>query len=69
MNEYVSNNTCVACADGYENDAGDDPTGDDTSCVDLFKEEIPSAKYLLHLQFQEKFSTCSNRKWCVGDPP
>ena len=34
QNERVSNNACVACVDGYENDAGDDASGDDTFCVE-----------------------------------
>jgi len=31
-NEYVSNNTCVACAANMTNDAGDDASGSDTTC-------------------------------------
>lgn len=30
--ERVSNNTCVACAAGTTNDAGDDASGSDTTC-------------------------------------
>ena len=30
--EHVIGNTCVACADGYENGAGDDASLSDTSC-------------------------------------
>jgi len=30
--ERVSNNTCVACAAGTTNDAGDDASGSDTMC-------------------------------------
>ena len=33
MNDYVSNNTCVACAAGTTNDAGDDASGSNTMCV------------------------------------
>ena len=31
---YVSNHTCVACAAGFENDAGDEASGSDTTCVE-----------------------------------
>ena len=32
MNEYVSNNICVACPAGTTNDAGDAAAGSDTVC-------------------------------------
>ena len=32
-NHHVSSNACVACAAGTTRAAGDDPTGNDTSCV------------------------------------
>jgi len=32
VNEYVSNNTCVACAPGTTNAALDDASGSDTTC-------------------------------------
>ena len=31
-NKYVSSNTCVNCLGGSTNEAGDDPSGDDTTC-------------------------------------
>ena len=31
--EYVSSNACVSCPPGTTNAAGDDPLGDDTSCI------------------------------------
>ena len=31
-NQYVSSNTCVDCLGGSTNEAGDDPSGDDTTC-------------------------------------
>ena len=33
VNEYVSNNACVACPFGTANDAGDDVAGSNTSCL------------------------------------
>jgi hypothetical protein len=34
-NEYVSSNVCTPCDAGYGNPAGDDATGDDTSCANI----------------------------------
>ena len=33
VDQYVSSNVCVGCLGGSTNDAGDDPSGDDTTCA------------------------------------
>ena len=41
-NEYVASNRCIGCEAGMSNEAGDDPSGDDTACKGAARKRVRS---------------------------